>query len=177
MSDYEDDYDHDRDFDDEDGEETVESYVWQLLLMINPGDEASALQQFKSFQEEVEDQGDEDPMRIVGQVTDWRASFEVDGDDTRAIVEAINELVARWNLQIDWDGDPDDDEFHEDIEAGDIFSRAYDQLNEHGYTLWSRETEDDDTVAGWITSTRDNEGMRLIATALEINLRLGNQLG
>jgi len=114
-------------------------------------------------------------MRIVAQVTDWRSGFEVYDDDTRALVDAINELVSRWNLSIDWDGDPDDDEFHEEVDGPEIFSRAFDQLNQHGYTLWAREA-DDDVYAGWITQSRDDEAMRVVATELGINLRLGSQV-
>lgn len=177
MSDYDDEYDTKREEGDDDGEDTVESHVWQLLLLINPGDEDSAHQQFTAWREAVEEEGFDDPVRVVGLVTDWRSSFEVDADDTRTLVEAINELTSRWSgVDIDWDGDPADDEFHEDTDAPALFSRAFDQLNEHGYTLWSRETDDDDTVAGWITSSRDDESMRILATALDINLRLGSQL-
>ena len=36
---HDDDYDDDRDYDeDDDGEGTTEAQVWQLLLLINPGD-------------------------------------------------------------------------------------------------------------------------------------------
>ncbi|URL59682.1 hypothetical protein IM816_06195 [Luteibacter flocculans] len=174
---YDDDYE-DRDYDeDEDGEDSTETQVWQLLLLINPGDEDGAEVQFKAYQELTEEEGDEDPVRLVAQVTDWRSGFEVDADDTRALVEVINELVARWNLVLDWDGDPADDEFHEDIDGVEIFSRAFDRLREHGYTLWAREAEDDDVYAGWITRSDDDEAMRLIATQLGINLRLGSQVG
>lgn len=175
MASYDDDFDYENEHDDEDGDDSVESQVWHLLVLINPGDEEGALQQFAAYRETVEEEGDDDPVRIVGQVTDWRSGFEVDADDTRALVEAINELVARWNLSIDWDGDPDDDEFHEDIDGPELFSRAFDQINQHGYTLWAREA-DDDVHAGWITQSRDDEAMRLVATALGINLRLGNQV-
>lgn len=175
MNSYDDDYPEEREDDDEDGEGSAEALVWQLLLLINPGDEENALQQFTAYREEVEDQGDEDPVRLVAQVTDWRASFEVDADDTRTLVEAIEELVSRWNIDIDWDGDPTDDEFHEDVDGPELFARAFDELNQHGYTLWAREA-DDDTYAGWITSSRDDEAMRQIATALDINLRLGSQV-
>ncbi|NID14080.1 DUF6630 family protein [Luteibacter yeojuensis] len=175
MASYDDDYDHENEHDDEDGDDSVESQVWHLLTLINPGDEDSAMQQFAAYREAVEEEGDDDPVRIVGQVTDWRSGFEVDADDTRTFVEAINELVARWNLSIDWDGDPDDDEFHEDVDGPELFSRAFDQLNQHGYTLWAREA-DDDVYAGWITRSRDDESMRIVATELGINLRLGNQV-
>ncbi|MDY1547896.1 DUF6630 family protein [Luteibacter sahnii] len=173
MNDY-DDYDDERDGDN--AEDTLESQVWQLLQLINPGDEDGAMQQFSEYRDLVDEEGDDDPMRIVAQVTDWRSGFEVDADDTRGFVDAINELVARWNLQIDWDGDPDDDEFHEDVDGAELFGRAFDQLNEHGYTLWAREADEDGVYAGWITRSSDDESMRLLATALGINLRLGSQV-
>ncbi|MDR6641670.1 MULTISPECIES: DUF6630 family protein [Luteibacter] len=174
---YDDDYPEEREYDDEEGEDTVESQVWQLLLLINPGDEENALRQFTVYRAEIEDQGDDDPIRIVAQVTDWQSSFEVDADDTRTLVDAIMELVSRWSdVTIDWDGDPSEDEFHEDIDGPEIFSRAFDQLNQYGYTLWAREAEEDDVYAGWITSSRDDEHMRQLAATLGINLRLGSQV-
>ncbi|WP_448100884.1 DUF6630 family protein [Luteibacter jiangsuensis] len=175
MASYDDDFDQDDGYDDEDDDESTESRVWRLLTLINPGDEDSAMQQFSAYRDTVEEEGDDDPVRIVAQVTDWRSGFEVDADDTRTLVEAINELVSRWNLSIDWDGDPDDDEFHEEVDGPEIFSRAFDQLNQHGYTLWAREA-DDDVYAGWITQSRDDEAMRVVATELGINLRLGSQV-
>ncbi|WP_413623682.1 hypothetical protein [Luteibacter sp. Lutesp34] len=175
MASYDDDFDQDEGYEDEDDDESTESRVWRLLTLINPGDEDSAMQQFSAYRDTVEEEGDDDPVRIVAQVTDWRSGFEVDADDTRTLVEAINELVSRWNLSIDWDGDPDDDEFHEEVDGPEIFSRAFDQLNQHGYTLWAREA-DDDVYAGWITQSRDDEAMRVVATELGINLRLGSQV-
>ena len=176
MASYDDDFDQDDGYEDEDDDESTESQVWRLLMLINPGDEDSAMQQFSAYRDTVEEEGDDDPVRIVAQVTDWRSGFEVDADDTRTLVEAINELASRWNLSIDWDGDPDDDEFHEEVDGPEIFSRAFDQLNQHGYTLWAREADDDDVYAGWITQSRDDEAMRVVATELGINLRLGSQV-
>lgn len=176
MASYDDDFDQDDAFEDEGDDESTESQVWRLLTLINPGDEDSAMQQFSAYRDTVEEEGDDDPVRIVAQVTDWRSGFEVDADDTRTLVEAINELASRWNLSIDWDGDPDDDEFHEEVDGPEIFSRAFDQLNQHGYTLWAREADEDDVYAGWITQSRDDEAMRVVATELGINLRLGSQV-
>ncbi|NID06886.1 hypothetical protein HBF26_18510 [Luteibacter jiangsuensis] len=176
MASYDDDFDQDDGYEDEDDNESTESQVWRLLMLINPGDEDSAMQQFSAYRDTVEEEGDDDPVRIVAQVTDWRSGFEVDADDTRTLVEAINELASRWNLSIDWDGDPDDDEFHEEVDGPEIFSRAFDQLNQHGYTLWAREADEDDVYAGWITQSRDDEAMRVVATELGINLRLGSQV-
>jgi hypothetical protein len=62
------------------------------------------------------------------------------------------------------------------VDADSLFGLAYDRLAESGYTLWSRET-DDDLLAGWITLTRDNEPMGEVAAALHVNLRLGRDLG
>ena len=169
-----DDFEDGRDFDDED--DSVEALVWQLLLLINPGDEDSALQQFTAYREAVADGDESEPVELVARVLDWRAGFMVAEDDLRSLVQALDELSARWNLSIDWGGDPDDDDYFEDADAGSLLGIAYDRLAESGYTLWTWET-DDDSCAGWITLTRDNEPMRELATALHINLRLGSDVG
>lgn len=170
----EDDFESGPDFDDED--DSVEARVWQLLLLINPGDEETALQQFADYREAVAEREDEvEPIEVIARVIDWRSGFIVDAQDLRSLVQAINELSSRWNLSIDWSGDPDDDEFFDDMDAAELFSIAYDRLAEHGYTLWAWET-DGDTVAGWMTLTRDGEPLRELATALGINLRLGSEV-
>jgi hypothetical protein len=178
MSSSDDDFEAGNDFDEElEGGDLVEASVWELLSLINPGDEETALQQFSAYREAIAQADDEDidPVQVVGRVIDWRSGFRVDGKDTRALVQAIDELASRWNLDIDWDGDPDDDDFHADIDAASLFATAYDRLAEHGYTLWSWET-DDDTYAGWMTSTRDNEIMRELATSLSVNIRPGSDV-
>ncbi|MET0332214.1 MAG: hypothetical protein ABW154_12380 [Dyella sp.] len=175
MNPFDDDYDHD---DADDGEErSVETLVWQLLQLINPGDEDTALQQFDAYREAVagREPDEFEPVEVIGQVIDWRSGFYIAPGDTRALVQAIDELVARWNLDIDWDGDPDDDEFHDDIDEASLLGLAYDRLAEHGYTLWVWETGDA-AAAGWITLKRDGESMRQLATALGINLRLGSEV-
>lgn len=169
MNDFDDDDADLPEFDHED--DSVEALVWQLLLLINPGDEETALRQFQAYQEaEVESGGGDDPVELVGQVIDWCSGFRA--EEPRALVQALDELASRWNLSIDWNGDPDDDEFFDDMDAPALLSIAYDRLAEHGYTVWVRETPDD-AYAGWITLTRDGEPMRELATALVINLRLG----
>lgn len=168
-----DDFDDSPDFDDED--DSVEAQIWQLLLLINPGDEEAALQQFAEYREAAEDDGDE-PLELLARVIDWRSGFIVGADDPRTLVQALDELVARWNLSIDWGGDPDDDDFFDDMDAAGLLSIAYDRLAESGYTLWLWETGDD-RQAGWMTLTRDNEPMRELATVLHINLRLGSDAG
>jgi hypothetical protein len=176
MNDYDDDFDPEHESDESEGSET-ETLVWQLLLLINPGDEESALQQFGEYQEAVAevDEDELEPMEYVSRVIDWRSGFQVDEQDTRALVQAIDELASRWNVTIDWNGDPDEDEFHEDQDAASLFATAYDRLAEAGYTLWSWETGAE-TVAGFMTLTRDGEPLRELATVLHINLRLGSDL-
>lgn len=170
----EDDFEDDRDLDDED--DSLEAKLWQLLLLINPGDEDSALQQFAGYREAVADGDESEPVELIARLIDWHSGFMIAEDDLRSLVQALNELSARWNLSIDWNGDPDDDDYFDDRDAGSVLGTAYDRLAEFGYTLWTWETEDD-SYAGWITLTRDNEPMRELATALHINLRLGSDFG
>jgi hypothetical protein len=180
MNPFDDDDDTAQDFA-EPGDDAVEALVWQLLCLINPGDEETALQQFAAYRDAVAgtaeggvaDAGE--PVEVVGRVIDWCSGYYVGADDTRALVQAIDELSARWNLAIDWDGDPDEDEFHADRDVASLLGTAYDRLAEFGYTLWSWET-DDGSYAGWMTLTRDAEPMRELATLLNINLRLGSEV-
>lgn len=166
MHDFEDD-----DALDEDGDElSVEALVWRLLLLINPGDEETALRQFAAYRDVAADRGGAgDPVERVGEVIDWCAGFRA--DDPRTLAQALDELASRWNLAIDWDVDLDDDEEPDGTDAPALLSVAYDRLAEHGYTVWLRETPDG-AYAGWITRTDDAEPMRELATALHINLRL-----
>lgn len=176
MNPSDDDYDDEPGFDGMD-DDSPEALVWRLLQLINPGDEDSALQQFSEYRDATAALGEDgfDPVEVVARVIDWRAGFQVEAHDLRALVQAIDELAARWNLSIDWDGDPDDDEFFDDCDAASLFATAYDRLAEFGYTLWAWETASD-RQAGWITLTRDGEPMREVATALHINLRLGSEV-
>lgn len=176
MSRSDDDYESEPDFD-EGEDDSVESRVWQLLLLINPGDEETALQQFADYREAMEDADvDEvEPVELIGRVIDWRSGFMVDADDLRSLVQAIDELCSRWNLSIDWHGDPDDDGYFDEMDAAALFAIAYDRLAESGYTLWAWEA-DGDRYAGWMTLTRDGEPLRELATALGINLRLGSEV-
>lgn len=174
MHDFDDDDEREPGFDDdEDGSD--ESLVWQLLRLINPGDEDTALQQFDAWREAIEQGGAADPVETVARVIDWRSGFYVDAGDPRALVQALDELCTRWNLAIDWNGDPDDDEFFADTDIAALLAIAYDRLAEHGYTVWAWETGGD-SYAGWITLGRDAEPMRELATALHINLRLGSEV-
>lgn len=176
MSNFDDDFETGHHFDDDDN--SLDAYVWQLFLLINPGDDDSAFQQFAAYRDAVGDTPEDqvDVAQVVGQVADWRATFHVGADDTHALVQAIDELASRWNLAIDWDGDPQDDEFHSNVDATELLATAYDNLAPHGYTLWMRDT-DDDSYAGWMTLSRDTEAMRELATELGIHLRLGSEMG
>lgn len=164
----------------EDDEGSLDAYVWQLFLLINPGDDDAAFQQFGAYRDAVGDTPDDEVDvaqvvgQVVGQVADWRAAFRADAQDTQALVQAIDELAARWNLVIDWNGDPQDDDFHAGADATELLATAYDQLAPHGYTLWLRDT-DDDSFAGWMSLSRDTEAMRELATELGIHLRLGSE--
>lgn len=168
------DYEDERDPDDEDA--SLEAKVWQLLLLINPGDDETALQQFAAYREAVAEGDESETVEVVARVIDWRSGFMAGEDDLRSLVQALDEISARWNLWIDWNGDPDDDDYFEEVDAGSLLGLASDRLAEAGYTLWSWETADD-SCAGWITLSRDNEPMRELATALHINLRLARDVG
>ena len=157
-----------------DDEATVEALVWQLLLLVNPGDEDAALQQFTAYQDASAD--DDDPVEPVWRIRDaidWKAGFHVADDDPGTAIDAINELVARWNLRIDWGAeDPTDDEFLASTDVATLVALAFDQLRERGYTLWTWDTGTDAT-AGWMTLATDDEGMRVVAGGLGIDVRTG----
>jgi len=153
----------------------TEELVWQLLLLVNPGDEETALQQFGAWQDATAD-ADEDesePAWVLKDIIDWKSGFQVHDEDAAALVESITELVARWNLDLDWGvEDPTDDEFLAEAGIPALLQVAYDALRAYGYTLWTWDTGTD-TTAGWITLSRDDEAMRAVAPALGISLRPG----
>lgn len=157
---------------DEEGDADTESVVWQLLLLINPGDEDAALEQFAAFQQAWADSGGDEAgvAALLQDVVDWRAGFQVRAGDAAGLVQSLDELAARWNLRIDWGmEDPTDDDVLDDAEVEALLATAFDRLREHGYTLWARET--DDGHAGWITLSRDDDAMRILAPALGIDMR------
>ena len=99
---------------DVDEDDSTEALVWQLLLLINPGDEDTALQQFATYREALAEAGgdDDEPVWLLKDVIDWRSGFFVDAEDRQSLVDSVTELAARWNLRIDWGvEDPTDDEF------------------------------------------------------------------
>lgn len=160
--------------DDED-EASIEALVWQLLLVINPGDEEAALRQFDGYRDAVAAADDElEPMARLKDVIDWTSGFHVEADDPATFIDAANELAARWNLAIDWGvEDVGDDEFLADTDLPALMAVAYDRLREYGYTLWTWDTGSD-AHAGWITLSRDDEAVRALASALGIDVRPGS---
>jgi len=167
----------DDEFDPADDDDAPEALVWQLLLLINPGDEEAALQQFSAYREALagtgEDDEDTEPVSLLNGVIDWKSGFHVEAGDAGAFIDSINELAARWNLRIDWGvEDPGDDEFLAATDVPELMAIAYDRLREYGYTLWTWNTSDGgDTHAGWIALSRDDEAMQVLAPALGIEVR------
>ena len=156
-----------------DDDATVEALVWQLLLLINPGDEDAALQQFTAYQDAMADDDVIEPTWRIRDVIDWKAGFHVADDDPATAIDAIAELASRWNLRIDWGvEDPTDDDFLAATDVATLIAVAFDRLREHGYTLWTWDTGTDAT-AGWMTLATDDEGMRVVAGGLGIDVRTG----
>lgn len=161
---------------DVDEDDTTEALVWQLLLLINPGDEETALQQLAAYRDALAEAGDDDaePAWLLKDVIDWRSGFHVDWKDTQSLIDSITELAARWNLRIDWGvEDPTDDEFLAATDVPALMATAYDRLREYHYTLWTWNTGGE-AHAGWITLSRDDEAMQAVAAALGIELRAGS---
>ena len=161
------------------GTDTREALVWQLLLLINPGDEESALQQFTEYRDVLEstDPDEVDVAGLLKDVIDWKAGFLVDADDAVSFIDTITELAARWNLTIDWGvEDASDEDFLAEAEVPSLMAVAYDRLREYGYTLWVWNTANgpsgvEGVHAGWMTLSSDDEGMQEVAHELGIELR------
>lgn len=153
-----------------DDEDAVEAVAWQFLLLINPDDEDSALEQFAIFQRRLDEAGERaDPALLLRETIDWKAGFHVAEDDAQALMEALDELASRWRLQIDWALDEDSGATPD---TDDVLHAAFEQLRERHFCLWTVETGEP-TLAGWITRERDMEAMQLIATALGMSARPG----
>ncbi|MFB5204467.1 hypothetical protein, partial [Stenotrophomonas sp. 3diitr2024] len=157
---------------DEDG---FEARVWNLLVLINPGDEELALQQFNRWREHLSEDGqpleaDSDWLPALFTAIAWQSGFEVERDDLESLQSAVNELSARFNLQLDWGGDLDDEDFAEDLDGVQLMSTAFDRLREHNYTLWSVDTGSDG-FTGVMALTRDQgEGRFVVIRGLDANL-------
>ncbi|TDK23896.1 hypothetical protein E2F46_09685 [Luteimonas aestuarii] len=156
-----------------DDEVSAEALVWQLLLVINPGDEDAALQQFAAFQDALAgaDADDIEAAWLLKDVIDWKSGFHVEETATGTLVDALTELAARYNLDIDWGvEDPTDDAFLARTSTDELLETAHDQLRLDGYTLWTWDTGTEH-VAGWMTASSDDTAMRILAPALGIDAR------
>jgi len=155
-----------------DDDDALEAVAWQFLLLVNPDDEDASRQQFAAFQLALAEAGDHaDPARLLRDAIDWRAGFHVAEDDAQGLMEALDELAARWRLQIDWGIDEDDT--HAALpDTSELLQTAFTQLRERHYSLWTMETGEP-TLAGWITLERDAEAMQAVASALGMPARVG----
>src|SRR3546814_17696202 len=72
-----------------DDEASTEALVWQLLLVINPGDEDAALQQFGAFHEALDggDAGDVDAVWLLQDVIDRKSDLYTNETDPGASIE------------------------------------------------------------------------------------------
>ena len=64
--------------------------------------------------------------------SDWTSGFYVDWKDNESFIDSIAEMVARWNLEVDWGGDQTDEEFLDATDIPALMSTAYDRLRERG---------------------------------------------
>lgn len=151
-----------------DEDAALEALAWQFLLLLNPSDEDAALQQFAACREALA--ADADPVEALRRAIDWKAGFDIDDGDPAGLVDALDELAARFNLRIDW-GLDDDDELA-DVEVPTLVNVAFDRLREHHYTVWTWETGDG-RHAGWMTHQRDDEALPIVAGALGFHVRPG----
>src|SRR5688572_17841683 len=121
-----------------DEDAALEAVAWQLLLLINPGAEDAALQQFGAVREALAEGGD--PLEAIRDAIDWKAGFNIADDDQGGVIEALDELAARFGVRIDWDiDDTSDEDALADTDAPALLQRAGEQLREHHYTLWTWE--------------------------------------
>ena len=151
--------------------------VWNLLWLVNPGDEEAALQQFDAWREAragaEHDSGDEQWLWDLKDAIDWRAGFYVDWKDTETFIDCVNQLAARYAIEIDWGGDPSDEDFLDGTDVPALMATAYDRLREHGYTLWNWNTGGD-AYAGWMALRRDDDGMQQLAAVMGVEIRPGS---
>lgn len=169
-----DNYTGDADRMDLDEDLSAEALVWQLLLLVNPGDEDAALQQFGAFQEALDggDAEDVDVAWVLKDVIDWKSGFHIEETDPGALIDCLAELAARFGITFDWGvEDPTDDAFLAQASTDALLETAHDQLRLDGYSLWTWETGTE-ARAGWMTLAGDDEGMRVVASALGIEVRL-----
>jgi hypothetical protein len=58
-------------------DDSTDALVWQLLLLINPGDEETSLQQFGAYQDVSAAADDIEPAWLLKDVIDWTSGFFV----------------------------------------------------------------------------------------------------
>ena len=151
-------------------DDALEVVAWQFLLLVNPDDEDAALQQFAVFRQALDAAGDDaDPVPLLRDAIDWQAGFHVGELDAQGLMEALDELAARWRVRIDW---PLDDDTGDAPDTSALLHAAFVQLRERHFCLWTVETGEP-TLAGWITRERDMEAMQLVAGALGLPARPG----
>lgn len=175
LPDNTDDYEMGEDGFDLDEADGPQALLWNLLVLINPGDEDTALRQFDALREAtggVFELG-EGLLWPLKDAIDWTSGFYVDAGDSETLIDCLDQLAARWNLVIDWGGDRDDEDFLGGSEVSGLLAVAYDRLREHGYTLWTWDAGSD-AHAGWIALSRDDDGMRALAHTLGFELRPGS---
>jgi len=147
----------------------VEVLAWQLLLLINPGDESAAQAQFDTARERLAE--GEDAVEVIRDAIDWQAGFHIDATDAAAAIDALEQLAARYDIRIDWGvEDAADAEFLDDIDVPGVIAIAFEQLRQHHYTLWTWDAGHDHH-AGWITRQHDDEALPLVADALGFRVR------
>jgi hypothetical protein len=152
----------------------AEALVWNLLTLINPGDEETALRQFAAYRDTAgEPDAGEQTIWFIKEVIDWTSGFYVDEKDSEVLIDCLNQLAARYGIDIDWGGDPSDDDFLEGTDVPALLNTAYDRLREHGYTLWNWSTGNE-AYAGWTALSRDDEAMQQLASVMGIDLRRGS---
>ena len=151
-----------------DEDAALEAVAWQLLLLINPGDEDAAALQFAQVRDALGGGGE--AMDAIRDAIDWKAGFFLAEDDAAGVVEALDELGARVGVRFDWDLDDDADDALADADAGTLLSRAAVQLRERGYSLWLWETGSEH-VAGWIAARADDEALPMVAGAIGFHVR------
>lgn len=152
-----------------------EAVVWQWLLLVNPGDDEAAQQQFRDWQESHRDDDPADvAVTALLDVTDWRSSIRVDESEPATLIDAIDTLAGRFRVEIDWGvEDPTDTAQLAGISPGALVETACDQLRIAGYTLWVWD-DGEAIISGAIAARDDDEGMRVIGHALGLDLRPGN---
>ncbi|KGQ18088.1 hypothetical protein LF41_1442 [Lysobacter dokdonensis DS-58] len=151
-----------------DEDAALEAVAWQLLLLINPGDEDSAALQFAEVRDAL-GSGSE-AIDAIRDAIDWKAGFFLAEDDAGGVVEALDELAARVGVRVDWDLDDEADDALADADAGALLSRAAVQLRERGYSLWLWETGSEH-LAGWVAARSDDESVPMVAGALGFHVR------